>query len=126
MASEDDRTPGAPSPVIDRFVGGRLRQCRDGLGLTSRAFAGRLGVTPHLLRRYEAGVRPVPATVLVRAAAVCDCPPEAFFPLPAGAAARRVDVTDDSETRLLTRLFVACPPSLRRRILSVARAIAEH
>ncbi len=47
-----------------------LRQCREGLGLSQLAFARQLGVAPESYRPWDAGRRPVPAAILIRARAL--------------------------------------------------------
>ena len=113
------------SSRIDRFVGERLCRLRQGLGLAPRQFAERIGVTRHLLLRYEDGRRPVPAAVLVRAAIVCDCPPASFFPGDADTGEPSSRFAEDEETLRLVDLFESCPAPIRRRILAFARAASQ-
>ena len=47
-----------------------LRQCREALGLSQLAFARQLGVAPESYRTWDAGRRPVPAAILLRARAL--------------------------------------------------------
>ncbi len=60
-----------------------LRQCREALGLSQSAFARQLGVAPESYRPWDAGRRPVPAAILIRARAlVAHRDAHALLPLP--------------------------------------------
>ena len=60
-----------------------LRQCREGLGLSQWAFAAQLGVAPESYRPWDAGRRPAPAAILIRARAlVAHRDAQALLPLP--------------------------------------------
>ncbi len=47
-----------------------LRQCRKALALSQSAFAAQLGVAPESYRPWDAGRRPTPAAILIRARAL--------------------------------------------------------
>ena len=47
-----------------------LRQCRKALALSQSAFAAQLGVAPESYRPWDAGCRPAPAAILIRARAL--------------------------------------------------------
>ncbi len=47
-----------------------LRQCRKALALSQSAFAAQLGVAPESYRPWDAGRRPAPAAILIRARAL--------------------------------------------------------
>ncbi len=66
-----------------------LRQCREALGLSQLAFARQLGVAPESYRTWDAGRRPVPAAILIRARAlIAHRDAHALLPLPLLATAR--------------------------------------
>ncbi|EKM99382.1 MULTISPECIES: helix-turn-helix transcriptional regulator [unclassified Acidocella] len=60
------------------FAGTRLRQARERAGLTQRALAVELGISPSYLNQIEAEQRPLTARLLARAAARLDLPSSYF------------------------------------------------
>ena len=50
--------------TININVGKRVAELRRAAGITSSEFAGRIGITSHLLSVYEEGAQVIPASVL--------------------------------------------------------------
>ncbi len=68
-----------PSSPIDQHVGERIRQQRNGLGLSLEAMANVAGLTSEQLQKYENGDERVAAAELLRIAKVLAVSPVFFF-----------------------------------------------
>lgn len=118
-----------PNP-IDRHVGARLRQRRLGLGLSQLALGEAMGVTFQQVQKYEQGRNRVCASRLHGAAEALGCSIAWFFDELGGAPPPRRDghlwrLTPEGVE--LAGLVETIPhPKVRRRLLALARTLAEH
>lgn len=71
--------PRSPDET-DAFVGARLAQRRQALGLTQVALARRLGISAQQIQKYEAGSNRISASRLQRIAVALGDHPGAYFP----------------------------------------------
>ena len=71
--------PRSPDET-DAFVGARLSQRRQALGLTQGALARRLGISAQQVQKYEAGANRISASRLSRIAAALGDHPGSYFP----------------------------------------------
>lgn len=57
---------GAPrtATAVDAYIGARMRECRNAVGLTQTALGEKLGVTFQQIQKYESGVNRVTAARL--------------------------------------------------------------
>lgn len=94
--------PRSPDET-DAFVGARLAQGRQALGLTQGALAQRLGISAQQVQKYEAGANRISASRLSRIAAALGDHPGAYFP-PAPRSEATPDATGDvlSSVRFMT------------------------
>ena len=58
---------------IEKLVGRRIREQRIAVGLTQKALAEHLCVSPQQIQRYEAGINRLSPSLLVKVAARLDC-----------------------------------------------------
>ena len=65
--------------VRQRIIGAKLRQHRESAGLSLTEVARKVGITPHRLRTYELGERPVPLPELESLAAALEVPVQEFM-----------------------------------------------
>jgi len=129
-----------PSPhYVDLHVGARLRLRRRAQGLSQTALAQAVGLTFQQLQKYERGTNRISASKLYAMAALMRTPVDWFFeglPDPASPnsaradeAERRARVTQafliSAEGLELAQGFPDLPPSARRHILELMRALAE-
>jgi DNA-binding XRE family transcriptional regulator len=79
-----EQAKGAPwiaaNGDVDREIGLRLRQRRIMLGLTQSQLAELIGVSYHQAHKYETGIDPLSASMLLRIAQVLGVSVAAFFP----------------------------------------------
>lgn len=121
--------PRSPDET-DAFVGARLAERRQALGLTQVALAKRLGISPQQVQKYEAGANRISASRLSRIAAALGDHPGAYFPPVTEAGAREAFKTTQglSAVRFLTattegRVVAESFPLIRDR--GVRQAIAR-
>lgn len=88
----------------DAFIGSRLAQRRQALGLTQGALGRILGISAQQVQKYEAGSNRISASRLSRIAAALGDHPAAYFPdTPAvGSTGPAAGTAALSSTRLLT------------------------
>jgi transcriptional regulator with XRE-family HTH domain len=65
--------------VVDGFVGARIRERRTDLGLSSRQFAEKIGVSNQQLNNYERGINSISAGQLYEMACVLKTPIDHFY-----------------------------------------------
>lgn len=74
------RAPNPEARAFDRAVGVRLRSARHARGLTQKALAAELGITPQQVQKYEAGMNQIPLRLVLRAAVVLQLELAALLP----------------------------------------------
>ena len=114
---------------IDVEVGKRIRLRRLLLGFSQAALGNRLGVTFQQIQKYEAGANRVSASRLAELAAILAVPVTYFFDLPstAGEAASiEAEFLYSPETRDLIQLYYGLPPSARRAVINLLRALSDR
>jgi transcriptional regulator with XRE-family HTH domain len=138
------RPPGrpkaeAPNP-IDIQVGARLRLRRNMLGLSQEKLAEAIGLTFQQVQKYERGTNRIGASRLHELSRVLDVPVSFFFddtdpvraPAMGGfaeppAEAFESDPLRKRETKELVEAYFAVDdPSVRRRLLDLAKALAAE
>ncbi len=74
-------TPWGPDVfrLIDEYIGLRLKECREALGVSRSKFADYLYVSTITLAKYETGELSIPASKLYDAANFFDVPTEYLF-----------------------------------------------
>lgn len=89
-----ERRSGRGGPnFIDRHVGQRIKEFRQGRGFELETLAGRLGVTSRQLRGYETGAVRIPAGILGRLSDTLGEPVDRFFEgIPGGPEWARDDI----------------------------------
>lgn len=117
--------------LVDRHVGGRIREGRVTLGLTQGALAALLGLTFQQVQKYEAGTNRVGASRLWQLAKALRVTPGWFFE---GLSARLPEPCSTEaaletrrETLEIVRAFQRIgAPRVRRRLLALAVALGEE
>jgi transcriptional regulator with XRE-family HTH domain len=123
-----------PDPV-DIYVGGRIRQRRNLLGMSQDKLAGNLGVTFQQVQKYENGVNRVGASRLFQVAKTLGVPVAYFFDGFQGTvhevspmvAEQNAQIGDDilnrKETLDLVRAYYSIKDErIRRKMLDVLRS----
>lgn len=126
----------AGSDPVDEHVGRRIRMCRKMQGMSQEALAKHLGLTFQQIQKYERGANRVSASKLFHMAEALYTPISYFFeglPNPArGTQAfdpnivvheRMLSLSGGQE---LAEAFIALKPEMRRRIVLLARDIADQ
>lgn len=128
--------PRSPDET-DAFVGARLAQRRQALGLTQMALARRLGISAQQIQKYEAGSNRISASRLHRIAAALGDHPGAYFPEPLQTRARPGDAGSDAlgaarfltatlERRTVAESFPLIPePAIRQALARIVEALAS-
>lgn len=127
---------------IDLFVGKRLRQRRQLLGLTQQKLAEKVNIRFQQIQKYESGANRVSASRLWALAKALDVPVSFFFEglngdvAPAehsdlhpganghGGSKAPADVFSSKETIDLVRAFYNLGEEPRRRLLDLAKAMS--
>jgi transcriptional regulator with XRE-family HTH domain len=136
QAHPTSRVPRNPNP-IDRHVGGRVRMRRLIVRMSQDKLGEALGITFQQVQKYEKGTNRIGASRLQQTANVLGVPIEFFFEgvshmtthgvVGSDAAPGYVaDFLSTSEGVQLTRAFVRITdPNVRRRLISLVKAMAE-
>lgn len=64
---------GAIPSSTEQLIGRRIRERRNAIGLTQKALADHLDVSPQQVQRYEAGINRLSPSLLARIAVRLDC-----------------------------------------------------
>jgi transcriptional regulator with XRE-family HTH domain len=78
-SSLSSRAPKHRATAVDNFVGARVRERRIGLGLSVNEFADRIGVTYHVVYKFERGINRMSAGQLHELACALNTPVEYFY-----------------------------------------------
>jgi transcriptional regulator with XRE-family HTH domain len=121
---------------IDEYVGSRVRLRRKLLGISQELLGDSVGVTFQQIQKYEKGTNRIGASRLAEIAACLDTPVSFFFQgadvgdAPPEETTRGCDGAERSIIREgveLAGLFAEIDdPSLRKKIISLVRVLAEH
>jgi transcriptional regulator with XRE-family HTH domain len=116
--------------LIDQMVGARMKAARRERGLNQEEFASRLGVTFQQIQKYERGVNRVSASRLFKASQILSKPVDWFFADQASRPKVSGEVWEALATKeglqLMTSFAKIANINLRRRIVSLAKALAEE
>jgi transcriptional regulator with XRE-family HTH domain len=128
----------APSPV-DVHVGARVRMRRKMLNISQEQLANALGLTFQQVQKYERGANRISASKLYDIARTLQAPVSSFFDGLADPLAGGVDAASQTASQTVSA-FLLLPEamqlaeqfpkigqaSLRRRIVDLARALADE
>ena len=124
-----------PPKPVDIFVGQRLRQRRDALGLSQIELAAALDLSFQQIQKYERGINRVSASTLFEAARFLQAPVGYFFDGYETEAddvqvclskARIADFWASQEGRTLANVFMKIKDSkVRANVLGVLTALAD-
>lgn len=64
------KAPNPEAKAFDHALGVRLKSARTARGLTQKALAAELGITPQQIHKYEVGLNQVPLRLLLQIALV--------------------------------------------------------
>ena len=112
---------------VDQEIGARLRVRRKQLGLSQTELGERLGVSFQQLQKYERGTNRISASSLIVLADALECRPTDL--LGVEDTARAIDWTrfHENDAQDAVGAFTAIKsPRLRRAVLNLMRAMAEH
>ena len=113
---------------IDIHVGLRVRQRRVLCGLSQTELASRIGVTFQQLQKYEKGTNRISASKLWQISQVLYVPVQWFFmefSEPNEDEAHQESFRMKRETLELVRNYVAVPPDVQQKFLSLVKSIAN-
>ncbi|MGR4863223.1 helix-turn-helix domain-containing protein [Caulobacter sp. LARHSG274] len=116
---------------VDRHVGALIRAKRKAMGVSQSELADALGLTFQQVQKYERGTNRISSSKLYEIAQKLDTPLSSFFEgldHPAdgeSAAGELIDFLGESGSHDLVTAFKALKPQLRKRLVSLARAMAE-
>ena len=119
-----------PHPV-DIHVGNHIRYRRKQIGMSQQELANCVGVKFQQIQKYENGVNRVSASRLFEiAGALKEQAPSFFEGLTAGPSegytpCAAPDLLTDKEARELVRIFYGIPRFQRRKLLELAKALAD-
>ena len=115
---------------IDIHVGLRVRQRRVLCGLSQTALANLIGVTFQQLQKYERGMNRISASKLWQLSQVLDVPVQWFFKeyseLEEENEVQQESLHMKRETLELVRNYVAAPPDVQQKFLSLLKSIANN
>ena len=113
---------------VDLHVGLRLRLCRRHRGLSREQLGAIIGAKPGVVDRYERGLRPVGAALLLHLSQVFGVDVSLFFDGledSTAAAPLTPDRAAVEETaRFIDALFAIDDPGVRRRLIKLVKAAA--
>lgn len=113
-----------PDP-IDEWVGARIRERRQLLGMSQSTLGQALGLTFQQIQKYERGRNRVSASVLWRTAEVLDVPITFFFEGLEGRAASHYGGLPARQVGLLSRGAANMPEQVRTAFIGLAAVFAE-
>jgi transcriptional regulator with XRE-family HTH domain len=127
MAVKSDTNP------IDGHIGRQVRKLRRARGITQAGLAKQLGMSFQQVQKYETGVNRISGSVLVGIAKALDVSvARLFYGLPAAAGRQTAEMERDGaapfalERDDILADLERLPARLRRRILDLARALANQ
>ena len=113
--------------LIDAFVGKRMRQRREGLGISQGRLGRHLGLTFSQIQKYEKGSNRIGAGRLYQIGTFLGVAPGYFFEGIEGGAAETPHVANGAlrdEMRTLTEAFSAIPDAeTRASVLALVRSL---
>jgi transcriptional regulator with XRE-family HTH domain len=117
---------------VDRHVGTLIRAKRRALGISQSELADALGLTFQQVQKYERGTNRVSSSKLYEIAQKLDTPLSTFFegldhPESDGEspALGMIGFLGESGSQDLVTAFRAMKPALRRRLVALAKAMAD-
>jgi transcriptional regulator with XRE-family HTH domain len=117
---------------VDRHVGAMIRARRKTMGISQTELADALNITFQQVQKYERGANRVSSSKLYEIAQKLDVPLATFFegldhPEDGGQtpAADMIGFLGESGSLDLVTAFKAMTPQLRRRLVSLAKAMTE-
>ena len=116
---------------VDVHVGQKIRHRRWLVGMTQQQLASAVGIKFQQIQKYESGANRVSASRLWDISRAMNVPVSYFFEGleegESGAAESGEDlaVLQDKETAEVIRAYYAIRPNTRRRLLDLARALAD-
>ncbi|MFP3943842.1 MAG: helix-turn-helix domain-containing protein [Alphaproteobacteria bacterium] len=116
---------------VDVHVGQKIRHRRWLVGMTQQQLASAVGIKFQQIQKYESGANRVSASRLYDISRAMNVPVSYFFEgLEEGAqgeveSSADLAVLQDKETAEVIRAYYAIRPETRRRLLDLARALAE-
>ena len=116
---------------VDVHVGQKIRHRRWLVGMTQQQLASAVGIKFQQIQKYESGANRVSASRLWDISRAMNVPVSYFFEgLEEGAPGEAETTADtavlqDKETADVIRAYYAIRPETRRRLLDLARALAE-
>lgn len=105
---------------LARLIGIRLRNARDGLGLTIEEVGERVGLSATGYGHYERGTRLPPVDQLIKLTRVLDTSINYLLDLPAD-----LDTLSEEEEMLVRYFRATHEPMIRDSLLRMARAAAH-
>jgi len=119
--------PSAPDP-LDVAIGARVRARRRMLGMSQTALGEELGVTFQQVQKYERGINRISGSTLIRLGRVLG--------VPAGSLLGDDEKADEAPpwaylmksgvAETIDALAAVKSPQIRRQIVALARALADH
>lgn len=116
---------------VDVHVGQKIRHRRWLVGMTQQQLASAVGIKFQQIQKYESGANRVSASRLWDISRAMNVPVSYFFEgLDEGVSDQaestaEMNVLRDKETAEIIRAYYAVRPATRRRLLDLARALAE-
>ena len=116
-----------PDP-LDVAIGARVRARRRMLGLSQTALGDELGVTFQQVQKYERGINRISGSTLVRLSRVLSVPAGSFLVdnEKADEAPPWAYLMKSGVAETIDALASVKSPAIRRQIVALARALAEH
>jgi transcriptional regulator with XRE-family HTH domain len=115
---------------IDAYVGQRMRQRREALGISQGRLGRHLGLTFSQIQKYEKGSNRIGAGRLYQIAAFLGVPPSHFFEGLEGGAVEPLRNSTNAvrdEVRVLTEAFTAIQdPGTRASVLALVRSLTAE
>ncbi len=127
MTDSTDRQPHH----VDRHVGALIRAKRKAMGISQSDLADALGISFQQVQKYERGSNRVSSSKLYEIAQKLNSPLATFFEgldgpqVEAGAIGEMVSFLDERGSHELMAAFKDLTPTLRSRLVALARAMAE-
>ena len=127
-----EATGGRQPHHVDRHVGALIRAKRKAIGMSQEELAQALGITFQQIQKYERGFNRVSSSKLYEIAQKLDVPLVTFFegldhPEDSGntLAGDMIDFLGEAGSQDLVAAFRAMNPTLRKRLIALAEAMAE-
>ena len=111
---------------VDAHVGKRIRHRRWMVGMTQQQLADKVGIKFQQIQKYETGMNRVSASRLWDVAEALGVSISFFFEGLGEGQAAAPDMMSDKEALDLVRSYYAIPEAQRRRLLDLARVLADN